>query len=273
MQDQDAGRTNDDVVRAVLSSLLRAPGQQQTGSEAMDGMSRLDRERLLLFGGFVSKVQHNYLWDQIPETLRLLQASQLELPFFAQFRAELLGDSQPTSSRAQRSLLALSSLRKFLGSNSRLPHLPILSVLEHEILIDTVQVSALQSDAVRRVQTQQVSIYRGDAIPAMAPDSHLCCLAYEPESVIDALHDGKRARRKKTYRCYQPDAADTPQVSIVELSKVTFAILQSIAGSEPMSAVVEKWALELEVSAQMLEVFFVDAFDRGTLIDARAQRA
>src|SRR6266550_4698035 len=53
-------------------------------------LSSLDCQRVRRFGGFISKVQHNDLWDQFPYTRALLKFYGAELDTFAAYRGQHL---------------------------------------------------------------------------------------------------------------------------------------------------------------------------------------
>ncbi|HEY7335216.1 MAG TPA: hypothetical protein VH639_10050 [Bryobacteraceae bacterium] len=89
-------------------------------------------ERLRLFGGFITKIQHNDLWEQFPATRRLLHDCGLELPFFADYRAEILSVGRPKLPPREKARDFAEFLAKWLVSRSKQSHARLLDVLRHE---------------------------------------------------------------------------------------------------------------------------------------------
>jgi hypothetical protein len=75
-----------------------------------------DLKRLRLFGAFISKVQHNNLWDVLPGTLRLMQSLGIELRLFAAYRAQTLTGKLPKPDREAKVRLFLQFLERILST-------------------------------------------------------------------------------------------------------------------------------------------------------------
>lgn len=61
-------------------------------SKQRDPAILLELRRMRLFGAFISKVQHNHLWDSFPATRQLMQRFGIEFDLFLAYRMENLND-------------------------------------------------------------------------------------------------------------------------------------------------------------------------------------
>lgn len=122
-----------------LDRLARNPHDEIAALPVSTGtrtaIAGLDFERVRLFAGFISKVQHNDLWDDFPCTRSLLRYYRVELATFADYRAhhlELARAGKPTRAAKTEAFLDFleSRLRRPVG-----PEYPgLLDVLTHERL-------------------------------------------------------------------------------------------------------------------------------------------
>ena len=95
-------------------------------------MPHPDLERLRLFSGFICKVQHNDLCDDLPGTRQLMHRYRIELGVFCDYRVVLAGRNGNKMRREEK-------IREFAGfledriRTGRHPDCPgLLEVLRHE---------------------------------------------------------------------------------------------------------------------------------------------
>ncbi len=116
---------------AFLESVVQRPELvlSKTGEAIRVSALRLDFRKIQQFSGFISKIQHNYLWEHFPVTRRLLWKSGLEHEVFAAYRAIQLSEPLPGGDRSARILRVCDFLKAF-AKTSALDLL--LCVLTHE---------------------------------------------------------------------------------------------------------------------------------------------
>jgi len=112
-----------DVVNTIVARCLLEPGYLERferdpraevahldlDESARHELSSLDCRRVRRFGGFISKVQHNDLWDSFPYTRALLKLYGAELDTFAAYRGqhlELVRAGRPSRERRTKSFLS-----------------------------------------------------------------------------------------------------------------------------------------------------------------------
>src|SRR5947199_10036579 len=61
-----------------------------------------DFDKIQRFSGFISKIQHNHLWESFPTTRQLLRFYELELEIFTAYRPYQLSAEVSMGSREQR---------------------------------------------------------------------------------------------------------------------------------------------------------------------------
>jgi hypothetical protein len=95
-------------------------------------LEQRDLERLRLFGGFISKVQHNDLWDHFPVTRRFLRDYGLELLLFADYRASLFSTNGYKLPQPQKIRQFAKFLEERLVNQWSRRYPGLLEVLRHE---------------------------------------------------------------------------------------------------------------------------------------------
>ena len=94
---------NHTAVESLIARCLMQPGHLQLLlASSSPPFERSELERLRLFGGLITKVQHNDLWDDFPATRQLLARAGIELAFFAEYRLRRLAPGGPKPSRESK---------------------------------------------------------------------------------------------------------------------------------------------------------------------------
>lgn len=101
----------------------------KAGENIRSSAVKLDFRKLQQFSGFISKVQHNYLWEHFPATRRLLWRSGIEHEVFAAYRTIQIGDQLRNADRSARILRFCDFLKDFARESA---HDLLLCVLAHE---------------------------------------------------------------------------------------------------------------------------------------------
>jgi hypothetical protein len=120
-----------DIARCLLEPgyLNRMREDRLTGAEpAGRPAEELDLAKVRLFAGFVSKVQHNDLWLDLPYTRALLKLAEVEIEIFAEYRDRHLRLLQTGPTRKRRVQAFLGFLEELLRTTD-LPGAPVIATM------------------------------------------------------------------------------------------------------------------------------------------------
>ncbi|MFI1400582.1 hypothetical protein [Streptomyces sp. NPDC020681] len=257
-----------------LDRLTQSPDDElaelPVDAETRVAIAGLDFERVRLFAGFISKVQHNDLWDNFPGTRALLKYCGAELATFADYRAQHLELGRAAKpSRAAKTLAFLD----FLESRLRSPDAPeypgLLDVLTHERLHWEVTESVLE----RRLPIQgrpapgPVRMDTADRRAVVAWDAvRVAVLSYDPLEVKARLRNGGQALSdlspKAVCLCYW-GRHSLGRVSVLTVDPPTAAVLAAVDDGRPVHEV-------LDASQTLLPE--ADRSDLARILDAAAQQ-
>lgn len=118
-----------DFLRAVGSDPAAALAGYDLDERTRRELVSLDVAKVRNFAGFVTKVQHNYLWDPMPFTRALLKHHGVEIELFAEYHARHLELRAQGASRAAK----IDSFLDFVAAWVRADaHPGLREVLLHE---------------------------------------------------------------------------------------------------------------------------------------------
>ncbi len=247
------------------------------GEQVCGVAGELDVGRVRLFGGFISKVQHNDVWSQFPVTCSLLRLCGAELEVFADYRArhlELIRRGKPTP--ALKTVALLDFLEERIRGSAGINCPGLLDVLTHERLQWEVAQSLEQhcpsgtTPAPGPIRTDGL-----DGRVVLARDIlRVAALAHDPVQIASCLHDGGHQlcelEPKATCFCYS-GRSSTETVSVVEVDTFTAAVLASVDGVRSVSHVLDEAQILLpEAPRTVVGRVLEGAVDRGLvqLVDA-----
>jgi hypothetical protein len=247
------------VVNGVVARCLLEPGyldqlaqdpQTELAALPLDDatrteLGRLDLEQVRRFGGFISKVQHNDLWDHFPYSRALLKFYGAELDTFAAYRYEhlsLLRAGRP--SRDAKTASFLSFLENRLRGPAGRDCPGLLDVLTHERLqweiarelldFDSAEADSLARDSVDTEFDDRRIVVARDVLRAAA-------LHYHPLELIARLREGGQGLTDIVPRpvcfCYQ-GCKDAESISVVEVDTLTATVLAGVDGRRSVREVI-----------------------------------
>src|SRR6267154_5764364 len=91
-----------------------------------------DFARIRAFSGFISKVQHNYLWESFPATRKLLTFFGVEIDLFSRYRRIQLSQRRKGEERRESILRFIEFLEVELKSKRGWQFRLMLELLKHE---------------------------------------------------------------------------------------------------------------------------------------------
>lgn len=89
-----------EFLHAMRADPVAALAPYELDEAARRDLHRLDVDRVGQFAGFITKVQHNYLWQQVPYTRALMKFHRIEIELFSAYHARHL---ELRAARATRS--------------------------------------------------------------------------------------------------------------------------------------------------------------------------
>jgi hypothetical protein len=229
-----------------LDRMARDPDEElaglAVGAETRAAIAGLDVERVRLFAGFISMVQHNDLWADFPYTRALLRYYRAELATFADYRRRHLELSRAGKpSRAAKTTAFLDFLRTRLRDAEASAYPGLLDVLTHERLHWEVAQRLLGHrlpDRGHRLPDRggpapgpaRADIRDGRVV--VASDAiRVAALSYDPVEVMTRLRAGGEALTGLTPKavcyCYWGRESEAT-VTVVAVDPATAAVLTAV---------------------------------------------
>ncbi|MEU8547243.1 hypothetical protein AB0C81_09635 [Streptomyces roseoverticillatus] len=223
------------------------------GEETRLAIGTLDVGRVRLFAGFVTKVQHNDLWDTFPLTRALLRHYGTEIETFADYRAhyvELCRAGKP--SRAEKATRFLTFLESRLRAAARTDCPGLLDVLIHERLQWEVTQEVLGRG--HRFSDQGRSVHHDVREAALSDSPDQCAVAacdvlrvaaldHDPTEIAARLQDGGSALAhlapKVLCFCYWGRKSEQT-VSVLTVDAATAAVLSAVDGHRTVDDVLDE---------------------------------
>ena len=227
-----------------IGFLEEIDNRQILSSDGEAALQTLDLVRLRQFAGFITKVRHNYLWEELPYTRQLILLYGLETRVFTDYSPIFqtsVRDKELT--RADKTHLFVEFLKRFLASDTRRTRFPALrDVLMHEWIL--LQMRNLATDGIpQRTQpeTKRIDFQRVTAKTRIWIFGHIRCASFEycPLEVISALSTGKKPafvhhlEGDKAFVYWKRSSAET--LEIFECDWLTFTILSLVVDRPHMT--------------------------------------
>ena len=245
---------------------------EQTRSELIE----LKIDRLRNFGGFITKVQHHYLWKSFPKTLSLLTHYGIELKVFAAYRS-IVQQSRDSYRVTQDEKIErfLNFLEGFLESKDGAQYVGVREVLIHEKVRWEIELMSFEGKPSRPQHlVSDLSTLTSRQFDRLVPSVRGMLRIYEfnynPLEIISSLSDGEFKPDQITpYQrvfAYWIDSA-TNELRVLELEPVTSVLLSQVDGHRSIRAIIRRVASKFAggIKLSQLRPFFRDASDAGLL--------
>jgi hypothetical protein len=201
----------------------------------------LDFRKLQCFSGFISKVQHNYLWEHFPATRRLLWKLGIEHDVFVQYRKIQLSASPKASDRQAR----IRQFCEFLGHYASGPSFGLLRcVLMHEkILWELRSAKPKERPPCNPWDCAGIPWSKVQRmVPGVSSHVRISTFKYDPTRVLAALSNIEMnlsaIRRKPITLLYALDSTST--VRTFNLDPVSGAVVGAITGRQSVRSVISR---------------------------------
>ena len=264
-----------DRIRAGPGATLRDYALDQgTRSKLLE----FDFTPLEKFAGFIAKVQHNYLWEAFPGTLKLLQITGLQIPIFSSYnRIHQQLRANGLAGRNEKTRSFLRFLKEELEQRQE-PGVAVLrEVLAHEELLWRIEsqlgeVETTVGDAQGGGGELEASWTDGWGAIVLSIRGILVVreFAFDPAAVLSALErdsfDPTDAQPTVQHLGYWGDTA-ARKVRVLALDSETTVLLAEIDGLRPLRTVIERTnaALGGGIDPEDFSPFFEGALREGLL--------
>jgi hypothetical protein len=235
---------------------------------------RLDTDRVRKFAGFITKVQHNYLWEWFPYTEVLLRHYQLEIEVFASYcpihqRIRKIGQA----SREQKIESFLDFLEATLNEDRSLKYPGLSDVLRHERIQWNLKRDSAGQDGEEGSdgpQAADVSHLRWNELRGLVPRIHgklwVAEFSYDPLAIIAEIRrgafDSTALQRNRCSRGYWI-STKAEILQIFEFSEAMAVLFQLIDGNSTAEVIVERTLSRLELSGSFNTAQFKPVFEFG----------
>jgi hypothetical protein len=236
--------------------------------------AQLDLQKVRSFGGFITKVQHNYLWDSFPYVRTLMKLYGIEIEVFAGYRQQHLQLVAARASRVERISTFLAYLRSYLGAEDGSRWLGLRDMVEHERM--EWEIRGLLTDPSLRVTAPtgiDTSALGWPVLESLVPaPSIVRCshFTYDPRSIVAELASGRfpsdELMQAPRWLAYCADGAG--RVRVLELDDVSVILLSEVDGRRTIGSIVDRVRQQLSPLARPSELraFFDAGFRAGLLL-------
>jgi hypothetical protein len=210
-------------------------------------LETLDIAQVRRFAGFIVKVQHSFLWESFPWTVKLLQAYGIELEVFASYLAQHQRlRRSPGLSRREKLAAFAAFLRGLLNEGPGTRWAALLDVLTHEQAEWEIR-TALADEPAERPQPcaplapdsreflRQVPVVRGAL--------RIARFSYDPCEIIALLAAGApipdRLAPQPCCLAYWGDVA-TQELRVLELDALSAVLLAQVNGRRSLRTVLRR---------------------------------
>lgn len=228
------------AAETFIARCLMDPRYLESLREASQGtVDPSDLERLRLFGGFITKIQHNDLWEHFPTTRRLLHDFGLELPFFADYRAASFAAGQSKLEPRQKVGAFAGFLENQILSRPAWRCPGLLEVLRHERHLWELSFETTTervADCVKQLESLQWKRFL-NLIPIFPNPFRMAAFDRDPTAFAATPgNGGRRSRRVVLGYRKMPDGSRR----VLTLDRISAAILSAVNGRRQVRTVIAR---------------------------------
>lgn len=279
------------VVNSILArSLLDAAFLEQLMQDAPTALkdyalSEKERKDFLAldiiqvsnFAGFITKVQHNYLWESFPYTLTLLRYYKMEIKVFSAYLDTHLKLKTEGATRNRKIESFLTFLQSYLVSHSDARCPGLREVLIHERMQweirNFLSNSGTSGPELRAIPTDLSSLNSRQfarLTPLVRGALRGGVFTYDPFRIIADLNQGQfdpnALLDSPRYICYWGDSI-TQQLRVVELDNLSALLISEVDGRRSVRTIISRVMKHLsgKIRPSEFRPFFETAFEQGLL--------
>lgn len=199
---------------------------------------------LKYFGGFITKVQHNYLWMDFKLTMKLMIRQKTELEIFTAYAPVHQENKKIKGMKQDEKILRfISFLKKYLSARPQRKYRLVLNVLLHEEAMFLLKTGADTGEPVTANPSRKLSL---KAIPGICGAVCHVPMHLPPGRMAECLQPNAakllRSRRKYYSYWYDPH---TPAVRILEMPALMRRVLVEVDSKKKIKEIVRHCAADV----------------------------
>lgn len=224
-----------DFLRAMSSDAASALASYDLDAAAWRDLVELDFTGVRHFAGFITKVQHNYLWYWVPYTRALVKRHRIEIEVFSAYHGRHLELRARQATRAERIASFLDHLGGYVA-DGRWPGLT--EILRHERIQWEIEMSG---PAAAAPEPQAGAGRFADRVPTVRGSLRVGAFELSPLEIVAQLAGGEFCAERLVARphclVYWADPVGEC-LRILEADELTGALLAHVDGRRSVHAVV-----------------------------------
>lgn len=199
---------------------------------------------LKYFGGFITKVQHNYLWMDFKLTLKLMIRQKTELEIFTAY-APVHQENKKIKgiTQEEKILRFVAFLKKYLSDRPQRKYRLVLNVLLHEEAMFLLKAEVNTAEPLSAGAVQKIS---QKAVPGICGALRHVPMHLPPGKMGECLQQnaGKLLRSRRKYYSYWYDP-HTPAVRILEMPALMRRVLVEVDSKKKIKEIVRHCAADV----------------------------
>jgi len=238
---------------------------------------RLDVNRVRYFAGFITKVQHNYLWESFPYTRALLKLYQIEIEVFTAYLAIYQQlRAQGAISKDQKIESFMKFLLAYLEPSKKVELPGLQEVIAHEHMEWEIRraLRGVESPGPQRSQIDLSALSTrqlGRLVPVVQGAFRVNDFIRDPLVIVKQIAQGsfdpQEIPEQRQYLGYWGETA-TNQLHILELDDLSANLLSLVNGRRSIRVIIERVAktMPYPIYPSELRPFFQALFNQGFLM-------
>jgi hypothetical protein len=229
------------------------------------------------FAGFITKIQHNDLWESLPGTRSLLKHYEIEIETFTAYHPLHAGLRARRVPRDEKIAAFLDFLQARLAAKPHERYPGLRDVLVHERLTWEIRTRLSKEGDEGRTNGAASRSGRFDRlVPAVRGVARVGSFEFSPFAIAEQLAQGRfepsGLSAKPHSLVYWGDPV-SQQLRVFEVDEVTAAILREVDGRRSVGAVVRRATRRLggEAPPSRFRPLFETTADRGLLALGRRE--
>ncbi len=256
-----------DFLRQVASDPDRALAPYDLDEKARADFAALDFRGVQNFAGFVTKIQHNDLWESLPFTRALLKYYGIEIEAFAAYHGVHLRLRARHASRIEKVASFLAFLDDYVAARDDPRLVGLRGVLTHERMEWEVRNAAVD-DCVPDAEVGVEATPFGSLVPAARGAIRIASFRFSPLAIATHLASGTfdPADLVAHPHClaYLVDSGSR-RLRVLEVDDVTAALLAEVDGRRSVRTVVRRATGHPNISLSAFRPIFEAAVECGLL--------
>jgi len=239
--------TDPTFLEALIANPNKALDSGCLDSKAKSEFLVADLAKLRAFSGFICKVQHNFLWESLPATRKLLAFFGMEIELFAAYRKTQISHKTKNEERRISIVRFIDFLKSYSKRKQEPPFQIVHEVLRHEraswearlTLQATPRPSAISGSTDKVTTWSELRRLRPIVNGSMALHEFSWDPTVVAAAALEERFDGKKPRQRPVILGYWGDSSSS-QARILRLERFEASVLCWVDGRRAIRQIVDK---------------------------------